>query len=251
MTAGASATTTVKTAVKSGTAQTVQLGASGVPAGVTASFSPASVTAGGQSTLTLATTGQAVSGTYSITVTGTGPSGSHSTTYALTVTGGNGNQCTAVPWNSGAIYTGGQQVSHEGTPGRPSGGRPARSPGPPASGASGRTSAPAENGTTHPDGRGKRSARRPRAQLGGRADRVGRAAACYARPAVFCVLRVIASMTTVASSTPPVIMYWTGEAMPSRARPYWIETMTMTPSSASQVRPRPPKRTCRRSRPRR
>ncbi|MFD6726141.1 carbohydrate-binding protein, partial [Streptomyces sp. NPDC060131] len=95
-------------------AQTVQLGASGVPAGVTASFSPASVTAGGQSTLTLATTGQAVSGTYSITVTGTGPSGSHSTTYALTVTGGNGNQCTAAPWNSGAIYTGGQQVSHEG-----------------------------------------------------------------------------------------------------------------------------------------
>ncbi|MFA3876074.1 glycosyl hydrolase family 18 protein [Streptomyces sp. MMCC 100] len=114
VTAGASATTTVKTAVKSGQAETVQLKASGVPAGVTASFSPASVTAGGQSTLTLATTGQAVSGTYSVTVTGTSPSGSHSTTYSLTVTGGNGNQCTAAPWNSGAVYTGGQQVSHEG-----------------------------------------------------------------------------------------------------------------------------------------
>ncbi len=40
---------------------------------------------------------------------------------------------------------------------------------------------------------------------------VGRA---QARPADFWVLRVIESMTTVASSTPPVIMYWIGVAMP-------------------------------------
>ncbi|MGW3191092.1 glycosyl hydrolase family 18 protein [Streptomyces ardesiacus] len=114
VTAGASATTTVKTAVKSGTAETVRFSASGVPAGVTASFSPASVTAGGQSTLTLATTDRAVSGTYSVTVTGTSASGSHSATYSLTVTGGNGSQCTAAPWSAGAVYTGGQQVSHQG-----------------------------------------------------------------------------------------------------------------------------------------
>ncbi len=39
-----------------------------------------------------------------------------------------------------------------------------------------------------------------------------------------------------------MIMYWTGVAMPCRKRPYWIEVITMTPSSAFQVRPRPPKR---------
>ncbi|MYR47296.1 chitinase [Streptomyces sp. SID5910] len=114
VTAGSSATATVRTAVRTGSAQTVDLRVSGLPAGVTASLSPASVTAGGSSTLTLKTTAQAVSGTYSVTVTGTGPSGSHSTAYALTVTGGNGNQCTAAPWASGTVYTGGQQVSYQG-----------------------------------------------------------------------------------------------------------------------------------------
>ncbi|MFG2680808.1 glycosyl hydrolase family 18 protein [Streptomyces sp. NPDC048392] len=114
VTAGASATTTVKTAVQTGEAEKVSLGVSGAPAGVTASLSPASVTAGGSSTLTLDTTAQTVSGTYSVTVTGTSPSGSHSTTYSLTVTGGDGGRCTAAPWAPGTVYTGGRQVSHEG-----------------------------------------------------------------------------------------------------------------------------------------
>ncbi|MYU24266.1 chitinase [Streptomyces sp. SID8352] len=114
VTAGSSATATVKTAVTAGTAENVQLTVSGAPAGVTASLSPASVTAGGSSTLTLATTAQTVSGTYTVTVTGTSPSGSHSTSYTLTVTGGNGNQCTTPPWSSGTVYTGGQTVSHKG-----------------------------------------------------------------------------------------------------------------------------------------
>ena len=114
VTAGSSATTTVKTAVTAGAAQNVNLTVSGAPAGVTASLSPASVTAGGSSTLTLATTEAAASGTYHISVTGTSASGSHATTYTLTVTGGTGHQCTAPEWASGAIYTGGQQVSHKG-----------------------------------------------------------------------------------------------------------------------------------------
>ena len=51
-----------------------------------------------------------------------------------------------------------------------------------------------------------------------------RALACgtparQARPAVFWVLRETESMTTAASSTAPVIMYWIGVAMPCRARP--------------------------------
>ncbi|MEU5772605.1 chitinase [Streptomyces venezuelae] len=112
--AGGSVSATVKTAVTAGSAQTVKLDASGAPAGVTASFSPASVQAGETSTLTLSTTDAAVNGTYRITVNGAGPSAAHSVTYSLTVTGGNGNQCTAAPWAADAVYTGGRQVSHKG-----------------------------------------------------------------------------------------------------------------------------------------
>ncbi|MCM2430550.1 chitinase [Streptomyces sp. RKAG337] len=112
--AGGSATSTVKTAVTAGQAQTVGLTVSGAPAGVTASLSPTSVTAGGSSTLTLATTAATVSGTYTISVTGSGTSGSHSATYTLTVTGGTGHQCTAAAWVTGAVYTNGMQVSHKG-----------------------------------------------------------------------------------------------------------------------------------------
>ncbi|MFB7580328.1 chitinase [Streptomyces hydrogenans] len=113
VTAGASATTTVSTAVTAGSAQSLNLTASGLPAGVTASFAPASVTAGGSSTLTLATGASAVSGTYRITVTAAGPAAAHTATYDLTVTGGT-TQCTAAPWAKVTTYTGGQQVSHQG-----------------------------------------------------------------------------------------------------------------------------------------
>lgn len=54
--AGTTATYTVTTAVKSGTAQSIALTATNLPAGVTASFNPTTVTAGGSSTLTLTTT---------------------------------------------------------------------------------------------------------------------------------------------------------------------------------------------------
>src|SRR2546430_8987650 len=50
---GGSGSSTISTAVTSGSAQTVSLSASGVPAGASASFNPTSVTAGGSSTLTI------------------------------------------------------------------------------------------------------------------------------------------------------------------------------------------------------
>ncbi|MFB6841728.1 glycosyl hydrolase family 18 protein [Streptomyces sp. NPDC056361] len=111
--AGSTTSTTVKTAVTAGAAQTVGLTVSGLPAGVTASLSPTSVTAGGSATLTVATTAAAVSGTYQIAVDGSGPSAAHSAVFTLTVTGGV-SQCTAAPWVTTAVYTGGQQVSHKG-----------------------------------------------------------------------------------------------------------------------------------------
>ena len=84
---GNSGTSTISTAVTSGNAQSVSLAAAGLPAGATATFSPASMTAGGSSTMTVATAGATPIGTYSITVTGTGVSATHSTAVALTVTG--------------------------------------------------------------------------------------------------------------------------------------------------------------------
>ncbi|MYW06386.1 M4 family metallopeptidase, partial [Streptomyces sp. SID3343] len=82
---GASATTTVTTAVTGGAAQSVTLSASNLPSGVTANFNPATVQAGGSSTLTLSASATAPVGTYSVTVTGTGTSATHTAQYSLTV----------------------------------------------------------------------------------------------------------------------------------------------------------------------
>jgi exo-1,4-beta-D-glucosaminidase len=92
---GSSATTTVSTSLASGTAEPVTLTASGLPTGATATFSPASVTAGGSSTLSISTAASTPAGTYPITIMGTAPSATHTASYSLTVTtsGGTGG-CT-------------------------------------------------------------------------------------------------------------------------------------------------------------
>ncbi|MFI6319159.1 M28 family peptidase [Nonomuraea sp. NPDC050556] len=87
---GQSVQTTVSTTTTSGNAQTVNLTASGLPSGVTASFSPASVTSGNSSTLTL-TASATASGSGNITVTGTGQTATHTANYNLTVGGGQNN----------------------------------------------------------------------------------------------------------------------------------------------------------------
>ncbi|WP_327066036.1 glycosyl hydrolase family 18 protein [Kitasatospora sp. NBC_01302] len=84
---GSSTSATVSTAVTSGSAQSVALTVSGAPAGVTATLSPASVTAGGSSTLNISTTAATAPGSYPLTITGTAASGSHTAGYTLTVTG--------------------------------------------------------------------------------------------------------------------------------------------------------------------
>ena len=95
---GGSGTSTISTAVTSGSAQTVSLSASGLPAGTTASFNPASVTSGSSSTMTVSVGASTAAGTYTITVTGTGASATHTATVTLTVTS------TAPP---GALVNGG------------------------------------------------------------------------------------------------------------------------------------------------
>jgi hypothetical protein len=84
-----SVTTTVSTGRTAGTAQSISLSASGLPTGVTASFSAPSVTPATSSTMTLTVASGTTPGTYPITVTGTGTT-THTATFTLTVTGAAG-----------------------------------------------------------------------------------------------------------------------------------------------------------------
>ena len=66
---------------------TVNLSASGLPAGASASFAPSSIAGGsGSSTLTVSTTTATAAGTYTVTITGTSGTLSHSTTVTLVLT---------------------------------------------------------------------------------------------------------------------------------------------------------------------
>jgi hypothetical protein len=84
---GGSATTTVTTTVSGGFSSAVSLSASGVPAGASATFTPASIAApgAGSSTLKLSA-GTAATGTYSVTITGSGGGKTHTTAVSFTVT---------------------------------------------------------------------------------------------------------------------------------------------------------------------
>jgi len=84
--AGATLSAQIATAVTAGSAQSVTLSAAGLPAGVTASFSPGSLTAGTASTMTLTTALTTTAGSYPVAITATGASATHSATYAITVT---------------------------------------------------------------------------------------------------------------------------------------------------------------------
>ena len=85
VTAGFSASTTISTAVTSGTTQPVTLTASGLPVGTTASFSPASVSAGDSATLTIVTSDSTPPGPVTVRVTGTGTAATATTDVTLTV----------------------------------------------------------------------------------------------------------------------------------------------------------------------
>lgn len=88
MNQGSSATTTVSVTTSGGFNSAVSLSASGLPSGVTASFSPASIAApgNGSSTLTISASSIAAAGTFNVTVTAAGGGITHTTTVAVTVT---------------------------------------------------------------------------------------------------------------------------------------------------------------------
>jgi kumamolisin len=96
---GSSGTSKVSTTVAGGFDSAIALSASGLPTGVTASFSPSSIAApgSGSSTLTLTASSSAATGTYTVTITGTGGGLTHTTTVSLTVSTGSTPSFTLTP----------------------------------------------------------------------------------------------------------------------------------------------------------
>jgi hypothetical protein len=87
---GNATTYTANVGALNGFAGVVTLSASGLPAGATASFSPATVTGAGSSTLTVTTTGSTPVGTSTLTITGVSGTLTHTSTVSLVVTAGTG-----------------------------------------------------------------------------------------------------------------------------------------------------------------
>jgi subtilisin-like proprotein convertase family protein len=102
---GSSGSYTINTAVLSGAAQNINLTVSGLPAGVTGSFSPTSVTAGGSSTLTVTVAANTASSTTQFTITGTGTSATHTVNASVTVTNNNAAPTVSItaPTNNSTV----------------------------------------------------------------------------------------------------------------------------------------------------
>jgi hypothetical protein len=83
--AGGTATYTASAAAAFGFNGTVTFGVTGLPAGTTASFNPASVTGSGSTSLTVSTSGSTPAGSYALTITGTSGSLRHSVNVTLVV----------------------------------------------------------------------------------------------------------------------------------------------------------------------
>src|SRR5204862_130740 len=86
LTPGGSTTYTATVTAANGFNGAVAFSVSGLPAGASASFSPASVNSSGNSTLSVSTSGSTPVGNYLLTITGTSGSLTHSDTVTLVVT---------------------------------------------------------------------------------------------------------------------------------------------------------------------
>src|SRR6185295_2263168 len=88
------------------------LSASGLPAGASASFTPASVQAGGGATVTFATAASTPAGRFAVTVTGTGTAGARTAAYTLEVTAPTADDfALALNPASGSVTAGGSATA--------------------------------------------------------------------------------------------------------------------------------------------
>ena len=94
---GGSTTYTVSVGALNGFNSSVNLSASGLPMGATASFSPASISPGTSSTLTVNTTSSTPVGSATLTITGISGSLTHTATVMFNVTGSPDFTLTAAP----------------------------------------------------------------------------------------------------------------------------------------------------------
>lgn len=85
VTAGTNTSYTTTITGSGGFAGNVSFSVSGLPAGASASFNPASVTGSGSSTMSVTTSATSPAGTYNLTITGTSGSLAHATTVTLVV----------------------------------------------------------------------------------------------------------------------------------------------------------------------
>ena len=134
VTQGNSTSYTVTVTPSGGFTGTVTFSASGLPAGATASFVPASVTTSGSSTMTVTTASTTPTGSFPLTITGTSGTTSHTASVTLvvnapvvgdfsiaatpasqTVTAGNGTSYTATVTGSGG-FSGVVNLSASGLP---------------------------------------------------------------------------------------------------------------------------------------
>jgi hypothetical protein len=83
--AGTNTTYAINTAGLSGTAETINLSVSGLPAGVTGTFNPTSITAGKSSTLTVTVPGGMSPSTTQFTIIGSAPPETHTASASLTI----------------------------------------------------------------------------------------------------------------------------------------------------------------------
>jgi hypothetical protein len=84
--AGGTVSVAVRTSASAGPAQVIALSVHDLPAGVSASFTPATVAAGDTATLVLVTTPSAAQGSHAISVRGAAASGTHEVTASLALT---------------------------------------------------------------------------------------------------------------------------------------------------------------------
>ena len=106
ITAGGTATYVATVSAMNGFNETVTFGVSGLPAGVTATFTPPSVTASGTTDVTIVSTASTPAGTYPLTMTGTSATRTHSTTISLVVNASGDFSLSALP-TSRTITAGG------------------------------------------------------------------------------------------------------------------------------------------------